>query len=63
LSITVLHTSGQRERVLHLHHTPKGQEYVNIERFPLLNAHGEQAFMLKKWSGCGWRRVSRQPRG
>ena len=22
--------SGQRERVLHLHHTPKGEEYVNI---------------------------------
>ena len=23
--------SGQRERVLHLHHTPRGEEYVNIE--------------------------------
>ena len=40
--------SGQRERVLHLHHTPKGEEYVNIELVPLLNASGEQAFFIEK---------------
>jgi transcriptional regulator with PAS, ATPase and Fis domain len=40
--------SGQRERVLHLHHTPKGEEYVNIELAPLLNASGEQAFFIEK---------------
>ena len=40
--------SGQRERVLHLHHTPKGEEYVNIELAPLLNAGGEQAFFIEK---------------
>ena len=40
--------SGQRERVLHLHHTPKGEEYVNIELAPLLNAQGEQAFFIEK---------------
>jgi DNA-binding NtrC family response regulator len=40
--------SGQRERVLHLHHTAKGEEYVNIELSPLLNAHGEQAFFVEK---------------
>jgi transcriptional regulator with PAS, ATPase and Fis domain len=40
--------SGQRERVLHLHHTPKGEEYVNIELSPLLNAAGEQAFYVEK---------------
>ena len=40
--------SGQRERVLHLHHTPKGEEYVNIELTPLLNAQGEQAFFVEK---------------
>ena len=40
--------SGQRERVLHLHHTPKGEEYVNIELSPLLNAEGEQAFFVEK---------------
>lgn len=40
--------SGQRERVLHLHHTPKGEEYVNIELTPLLNANDEQAFFIEK---------------
>ena len=40
--------SGQRERVLHLHHSAKGEEYVNIELAPLLNAEGEQAFFVEK---------------
>jgi len=40
--------SGQRERVLHLHHTPKGEQYVNIELAPLLDANGEQAFFIEK---------------
>ena len=38
--------SGQRERVLHLHHTPQGEAYVNIELVPLKNAQGEQVFYL-----------------
>jgi DNA-binding NtrC family response regulator len=41
-------TSGQRERVLHLHHTPKGEEYVNIELTPLRDASGEQAYFVEK---------------
>lgn len=40
--------SGQRERVLHLHHTPQGEAYVNIELAPLLNARGEQAYFVEK---------------
>ncbi|MBC7860392.1 MAG: sigma 54-interacting transcriptional regulator, partial [Burkholderiaceae bacterium] len=40
--------SGQRERVLHLHHTPRGEAYVNIELAPLLNAAGEQAYFVEK---------------
>lgn len=40
--------SGQRERVMHLHHTPKGEEYVNIDLSPLLNAAGEQAYYVEK---------------
>ncbi|MDO8449741.1 MAG: sigma-54-dependent Fis family transcriptional regulator [Rhodoferax sp.] len=40
--------SGQRERVLHLHHTPKGEEYVNIELAPLLEASGELAYFVEK---------------
>ncbi len=40
--------SGQRERVLHLHHTSKGEEYVNIELAPLLDASGQQSFYVEK---------------
>lgn len=40
--------SNQRERVLHLHHTPKGEEYVNIELVPLLDANGERTFFIEK---------------
>ena len=40
--------SGQRERVLHLHHTPKGEEYVNIELAPLLDTNGAQAYFVEK---------------
>ena len=40
--------SGQRARVLHLHHTSKGEEFVNIELAPLLDASGQQAFYVEK---------------
>ncbi len=40
--------SGQRERVLHMHHTKRGEEYVNIELAPLRNAAGDQAFFIEK---------------
>mgnify|MGYP000382004788 CR=1 FL=1 len=40
--------SGQRERVLHLHHTPQGEAYVNIELVPLRDAAGELAYFIEK---------------
>lgn len=40
--------SGQRERVLHLHHTPRGEEYVNIELSPVRDAQGEIAWFIEK---------------
>jgi DNA-binding NtrC family response regulator len=40
--------SGQRERVLHLHHTPKGEAYVNIELVPLRDASGALAYFVEK---------------
>jgi DNA-binding NtrC family response regulator len=40
--------SGQRERVLHLHHTVHGEAYVNIELVPLRDAAGEQMFFIEK---------------
>ncbi len=40
--------SGQRERVLHLHHTPQGEAYVNIELSPLRDADGRIAWFVEK---------------
>ncbi|MBK9703338.1 MAG: sigma-54-dependent Fis family transcriptional regulator [Betaproteobacteria bacterium] len=40
--------SGQRERVLHLHHTPSGEAYENIELTPLRDATGEVAYFIEK---------------
>lgn len=40
--------SGQRERVVHLHHTPTGERYENIELSPVRNAAGEYAYFIEK---------------
>ncbi|NMG70368.1 sigma-54 interaction domain-containing protein [Parazoarcus communis] len=40
--------SGQRERVLHLHHTPRGEEYVNIELSPVRDGEGAIAWFIEK---------------
>jgi DNA-binding NtrC family response regulator len=40
--------SGQRERVLHLHHTPSGEAYVDIELIPLRDATGRQTFFVER---------------
>jgi DNA-binding NtrC family response regulator len=40
--------SGQRERVMHLHHTPQGEAYVNIELVPVRDSSGEQAYFVEK---------------
>jgi DNA-binding NtrC family response regulator len=39
--------SGQRERVLHLHHTPQGEAYVNVELLPLRDATGQRWYVEK----------------
>ncbi len=40
--------SGKRERVLHLHHTPRGEEYVDIELIPLRDASSEITCFAEK---------------
>ena len=40
--------SGQRERVLHLHHTASGQSYVNIELIPLHGPDGQLSGYIEK---------------
>ena len=46
-------SSGQRERVLHLHHTPAGEAYVNIELAPVRDASGEIAYFIEKMEALG----------
>jgi DNA-binding NtrC family response regulator len=40
--------SGQRERVLHLHQTPQGEAYVNIELSPVRDGEGNIAYFIEK---------------
>jgi len=40
--------SGQRERVVHLHHTPHGERFENIELSPIRDASGEIAYFIEK---------------
>ncbi len=40
--------SGKSERVLHMHHTPEGEEYVSIELTPIKNSSGEITCFVEK---------------
>ncbi len=40
--------SGQVQRVLHLHHTPQGEEYVQIELTPMRSAKSGPVFFIEK---------------
>jgi transcriptional regulator with PAS, ATPase and Fis domain len=46
--LAIARESGHRERVMHLHHTAKGEEYINIELAPIINASGKQAYYVEK---------------
>ena len=39
--------SGKTSRVLHLHHTPHGEEYVDVELIPLRGADGEVRYFIE----------------
>ena len=39
--------TGQPSRVLHVHHTPRGPEHVNVELTPLSNAEGEIVYFVE----------------
>lgn len=39
--------SGGRERVLHIHQTPRGPEHVDVEMLPILDAGGKPAFYVE----------------
>jgi DNA-binding NtrC family response regulator len=39
--------SGQPQRVLHIHHSPRGDEHVDVETYPIRNGQGEIAYFLE----------------
>jgi DNA-binding NtrC family response regulator len=39
--------SGQRERVLHIHQTPRGEEHVDVEMLPILDEEGKPQFFVE----------------
>ena len=43
-------SSGQAQRVLHLHHTPFGEEHVDVHLLPIRNEQGEIIYLLEKMS-------------
>jgi len=40
-------SSGRRQRVLHLHQTPRGEEHVDVETCPVRNAKGEITYVIE----------------
>ncbi|MGB0783282.1 MAG: sigma-54 interaction domain-containing protein [Marinomonas sp.] len=39
--------SGRKERVLHIHQTPRGKEHVDVEMLPIHNEQGELLFFVE----------------
>ena len=39
--------TGHRERVLHIHQTPRGKEHVDVEMLPIHDNHGELLFFVE----------------
>jgi transcriptional regulator with PAS, ATPase and Fis domain len=40
-------SSGRKQRVLHLHHTPRGEEHVDVETHPVRNDKGEISYVIE----------------
>lgn len=39
--------SGQKQRVLHLHQTPRGEEHVDVETCPVRNEQGDISYVIE----------------
>jgi len=39
--------TGQAQRVLHLHHTPNGEEHVDVETLPIKNSDGRIIYLIE----------------
>ncbi|MCA1979184.1 MAG: sigma 54-interacting transcriptional regulator [Thiobacillus sp.] len=42
--------SGEPNRVLHLHHTPRGEEHVDVELTPIVGASGKIEYFVERMS-------------
>lgn len=40
-------SSGQREKVLHIHNTPRGREHVDVEMLPIFNHNGTLEYFVE----------------
>jgi two-component system response regulator HydG len=55
--------SGQHARVLHIHHTPRGEEYVNVEMWPIKDpSTGEVRFFIEQMRPSEVAATSASPR-
>ncbi len=55
--------SGQRERVVHLHHTSLGEQFENIELSPIRDESGEIAYYIEKVEALPVQRSEEHERG
>ncbi len=39
--------TGSKQRVLHLHHTSRGEEHVDVETYPVRNEQGEISYLIE----------------
>jgi transcriptional regulator with PAS, ATPase and Fis domain len=54
-------TSGEPRRVLHLHHTPRGEEHVDVEVTPIVGASGRIEYFVERMTTV--REASSMPAG
>lgn len=52
--------SGQPARVLHLHHTPRGEEHVDVELIPLPDDSGRTAYFIETFYPLSNKLVERE---
>jgi transcriptional regulator with PAS, ATPase and Fis domain len=55
--------SGHYQRVLHVHHTPRGEEYVQVHMYPLRDAHGQVSLFVEHMTALPVARATRAAGG
>ena len=55
--------SGHMERVIHVHHTPRGEEHVQVDLVPMRGESGRVNFFVERMSAMPSARASRSAEG